>query len=484
MKFKSVPYAHQLDAFNLSKDREYYALFIDLGGGKSKVLLDTSAYLKQTDKIDAQVIISPKGVVTAWVQEQIPTHFACEDNVTAYWTASPRAEERESLENLMNGKGTHMRTLVMNCEGLTSRDSKATVYLAAFLKKYRCMLAIDEATQIKNPSAHRTKVLVRLSRLAPYRRILTGNPIPNGPMDLYSQTEFLKKNLLGFGSFYGFRNRFAVMQDCRFGNRAFKKIVGYRDEEALKELIRGFGFTISKSECVDLPPKIFQEIDIEMGTEQKAAYKAMLEESFIQLESGATVTAQLVLTQMVRLQQIACGFMSTDAGLVEFDGPNPKVEAVLDQVEGAPGKVIIWASFRKNIEQVVAELSKKYGNDSVATFYGGTSKEDRGTATARFQDPNSSVRFLVANPQSGKFGNTWTLGTTVIFLSCNFNLEDRQQSEDRAHRIGSSKTESVVFIDLVCRKTVDERILKVLKAKKKLTDQIVSSNWRWLLGQS
>lgn len=480
--FKSVPYRHQLDAWELSKDREYYALFIDLGGGKSKVLLDTSAYLKLENKIDAQVIVVPKGVQVAWVEEQIPNHLACEDNVTAYWTAAPRLEERTALTNLLEAPGSHMRTLVMNCEGLTSLDSKATEYLTRFLKKYRCMLAVDEATVIKSSAAHRTKILIKLARLAPYRRILTGNPIPNGPMDLYSQAEFLKKGLLGFSSFFGYRNRYAILQDCRFGSKSFLKIVGYRDEEALKTMMRSFSFIISKSECLDLPPKIFQEVDVEMGVQQKAAYKTMLEESYLELESGASVTADLVMTKLTRLHQIACGFMSTDQGVVEFEGANPRIAAMLDQVEQAPGKVIVWASYRKNIEQVIAALSNKYGRNSVVTFYGDTPKDERSSATSKFQNPESGVRFMVANPQSGKFGNTWTQGTTVIYLSNSYNLEDRQQSEDRSHRIGT--TQSVVYIDLRVRNTVDDRILKVLKAKKKLTDQIVSSNWRWLLGQA
>lgn len=479
--FRTKPYQHQLDAWQLSKDREYYALFMDLGTGKSKVLLDTSAYLKLENKIDAQVVIVPKGVQTAWVEEQVPTHLACEDNVTAYWSASPRSEERDALKDLLEAPGKHMRTLVMNCEGLTSMDAKATDYLEKFLDKRRCLLAIDESTVVKSGAAHRTKVLTRLAKLAPYRRIMSGNPIPNGPMDLYSQAEFLKKGLLGFSSFYGYRNRFAIMHDMRFGNRAFKKIVGYRDEEQLQAIMRKFAFVIRKADCLDLPEKIYQVVDVEMLPDQKRAYNTMLQEAFVQLESGAVAGADMVMTQLLRLEQIACGFLQTDQGLVEFEGKNPKIDAMLEQIEQAPGKVIIWCSFRRNIEQAVTALSEKYGKTSVVTFYGDTHKDDRGVATRQFQDPASGVRFMVANPQSGKFGNTWTAGTTVIYVSNSYNLEDRQQSEDRSHRIG--QTQSVVYIDLRVRNTVDDRILKILKAKKKLTDQIVSSNWKWLLGE-
>lgn len=481
MEFKTRPYQHQLDAWSLSKDREYYALFMDLGTGKSKVLLDTAAYLKLENKIDAQVIVVPKGVQTAWVEEQVPTHLACEDNFTAYWSASPRSEERDALKEIMDAPGKHMRTLIMNCEGLTSMDAKASEYLGEFLKKRRCLLAIDESTTVKSGAAHRTKVLTRMAKFAPYRRIMSGNPIPNGPMDLYSQTEFLKKGLLGFSSFYGYRNRFAVMHDMRFGNRAFKKIVGYRDEQELQLMMRKFAFVIRKQDCLDLPEKIYQTIDVEMPADQAKCYNQMRQEAFIQLESGAVSGADQVMVQLMRLHQIACGFLTTDRGIVEFEGPNPRIAAMLEQIEQAPGKVIIWCSYRRNIEQVIAALSEKYGRSTVATFYGDTSKDDRGSATRLFQDPASGVRFMVANPQAGKFGNTWTRGTTVIYYSNDYNLENRQQSEDRSHRIG--QTQSVVYIDLRVKNTVDDRILKVLKAKKTLTDQIVSSNWRWLLGE-
>ncbi len=474
--FKTKPYQHQLDAWNLSKDREYYALFMDLGTGKSKVLLDTAAYLKPENKIDAQVVVVPKGVQTAWVEEQVPTHLACEDNFTAYWSAAPRAEERDALKELMDAPGKHMRTLIMNCEGLTSMEAKATEYLEKFLKKRRCLVAIDESTTIKSGAAHRAKVLIRLRQYAAYRRLMSGNPIPNGPMDLYSQSEFLRKGLLGFSTFYGFRNRFAVMQKMRFGNRAFDKIVGYRDEEEIQRLMRQFAFVIRKEDCLDLPEKIYQTIDVEMPPDQAKVYASMRQEAFVMLESGAISSADQVMVQLMRLHQIACGFLQTDGGIVEFE-KNPRIEAMLEQIEQAPGKVIIWCSYRRNIEQVIAALSEKYGRSAVVTFYGDTAKDDRGSATRLFQDPASGVRFMVANPQAGKFGNTWTQGTTVIYYSNDYNLENRQQSEDRSHRIG--QTQSVVYIDLRVKDTVDDRILRVLKAKKKLTDAIVSSNWKW-----
>lgn len=478
--FRTIPYQHQLDCWRVSKDREYFALFLAMGCGKTKVLLDTTAYLKSNNKIDAQVIIVPKGVQGVWADEQIPTHLSCEDNFTACWSASPRAEEREKLDELMRAPGKHMRSLVLNCEGLTSANAKSFEYLKAFLTKYRCMLAVDESTTIKSGTAARTKILIALGKRAAYRRIMTGNPIPNGPLDLYSQAEFLQKGLLGFSSVFGFRNRFAVMQDMNFGSKSFKKIVGYRDQEVLKQLMRQFSFIIKKEDCLDLPEKIYQTVDVEMSTEQKKAYDDMCRDAFILLGDGRTVSAEMVMTQLTRLHQIACGFMQTDSGVAEFPGINKRIEAMMGQIEQAEGKVIIWAAYRRNVEQIVSALQTTYGKESVETFYGGSDSRNRPLATAKFQDPTSPVRFMVANPQAGKFGNTWTQGTTVIYFSNSYNLEDRDQSEDRSHRIGQKS--NVVYVDLRCPNTVDDRIIRVLKSKKKLTDQIVQSNWKWLMG--
>lgn len=457
--------------------------------GKSKVVIDNAAYLYLEEKIEGQVVIAPKGVYLNWVESELPTHMSpAVRHEVAYWSSYANKEEREALRKL-HEDGKFLRTLVVNIEALNSE--RATKELVQFMEKYRNITTIDESTTIKNPNAKRTKIAINIGKYAQYRRICSGNPMPNGPLDLYSQSEFLRKNQLGFANYFAFRNRFAVMQEQKFGSRSFKSVVGYKDKEYLKKLMRQFSFVIKKDDCLDLPPKVYQTVDIAMGPKQTEAYNKMLQDAYFALEDGTQLTAQMVITQLLRLHQISCGFLKPDFGEEQpFPEANERLETLMDLLEAAPGKVIIWATYRYNIAQIINAISEKFGPQSVVDYYGDTDDEDRRKAKRSFQDPESPVRFIVSNPETGKFGNTWTLATTVIYYSNTYNLESREQSEDRAHRIGQvgavhkpGEDPSVLYIDLRARGTVDDKIIRVLKNKKKLTDEIVASNWQWLLGE-
>lgn len=494
--FKTKPYKHQLDCWRLSKDRESYALFMEMGTGKSKVIIDTACYLYMNKRIEGQVIVAPKGVYHNWIENELPTHMS--DAVqwrAAHWSSSARKEEKDAIKKL-HQPGNFFRTFVINVEAMNSE--RAVDEVVDFMKKYRCMLTIDESTTIKNPNAKRTKILINLGKFAPFRRVCSGNPIPNGPLDLYSQTEFLQRNLLGFANYFAFRNRFAVMQEQTLGRQSFKRVVGYRDLDALKRMMRSFSFVIKKEDCLDLPPKVYQTVDVSMGPKQTAAYNQMVQDAYIQLSHGQ-VTAPMVITQLLRLHQISCGFLKPDnMDEVPFGEPNERLETLLNLLEQAPGKVIIWATYRYNIKQIIAAIEERFGKNTVVDYYGETDDAERKYARQAFQDPNSTVKYMVSNPDTGKWGNTWTQATTVIYYSNNYNLEARDQSEDRAHRIGQfgsmhrikvpgmtydGKEPSVLYIDLRVRGTVDDKIIRVLRNKKKLTDEIVASNWRWLIGE-
>jgi hypothetical protein len=470
---------------------------MDMGCGKSKTIIDTAAYLFLANKIDAQVIVAPKGCYNNWVDAEMPAHMS--DAVkweAARWTSYQRKADKEAMARLYL-PGRYLRTFVFNVEAASSE--RGLEELAAFLQKYRCMMTVDESTTIKSPTAKRTVAMINLGKLAHYRRICSGNPTPNSPLDVFSQSEFLKKNLMGYSNFFAFRNRFAVLKKQKFGKgRAFQTVVGYRDLTLLKELMSRFSFIIKKADCLDLPPKIYQTIDCEMGPKQKEAYNQMRDACLVDLGAQGRVFATIVITQLVKLHQIACGYMKTEAGHeIAFDEPNDRLAQLLDILDGATGKVIIWAIYRYNIRQISAAIAEKFGQGSVVTFFGENSGEERTDAKARFQglparkDPRTGemlpevhhdpgTRFMVANQAAGKFGNTWTRGTTMVYYANDYNLENRDQSEDRPHRIG--QTESVLIIDLRVRGTVDEKIVRALRVKKKLTDELVVSNWHWLVG--
>lgn len=483
----STPYQHQQSCFELSKDRKAFAIFSEMGTGKALMCLMTAAYLYNANKIKRLLVVAPKGCYGIWFDTEVPKHL--DKNLPykiAYWSSYQTKDVKKQLDDLEKGDEA-LRILVVNIEACTS--DKAVEAMYEFLKKQPTMFVVDESTSLKNPLAKRTKIMINLGKFAEYRRICTGNPIPNGAVDLYAQSEFLGHNLLGFQNFFAFKNRFAIIQEKRYGNRVFKQVVGYRDIEALKAIMARFSFVCKKEDCLDLPPKVYQTIDVEMGPKQTAAYNAMLRDAFIQL-SSSQVTAPMIITQLLRLHQIVCGFLKADDGSeTEFDEPNSRMAQLLDVLEQAPGKVTIWATYRKNVRDIVAAITEKYGAHSVVDYYGETSADDRRYAKQAFQDPDSIVKYIVSNPASGRFGNTWTQATTVVYYSNSYDLESREQSEDRAHRIGqvgalhgAELDPSVLYIDLRVRDTVDDKIIRVLKAKKTLSDEIVASNWRWLLG--
>ena len=490
---KSTPRQHQWKYHSIARDRAAFANFSQMGLGKSLMELMTAAYLYKGGKIKRLLIVAPKGCYTTWFEgedSEVLKHLSADlPYKLAHWSSYSTKENRKQLAAL-EAPGEALRILVVNIEAVNSE--KTVDFIVDFLKKQPTMMVIDEGTTIKNPQAKRTKILTNVGRYAAYRRICTGNPIPNGAIDLWSQAEFLQKNLLGFTNFYAFRNRFAVLQDQRFGNQSFKRIIGYRDLDALKQLMGKFSFICKKEDCLDLPPKVYQTVDVTMGPRQARAYNDMLQDAYVQLGDGSSVTAQMVMTQLVRLHQISCGFLKPDfMEEIPFGEPNDRIETLLSLLEQAPGKCIIWATYRYNIRQIVDAIEKRFGEESVVDFYGATSDDDRKYAKKAFQDPDSPVKYIVSNPASGKFGNNWTQGTTVIYFSNSYDLEFREQSEDRAHRIGQEgaihvpgEDPSVLYIDLVVRGTVDERIVKVLKAKKKLSDEVVQSNWKWILGQA
>ena len=214
-----------------------------------------------------------------------------------------------------------------------------------------------------------------------------------------------------------------------------------------------------------------------MTVDQKKMYRVLKNQAILELGKYKTVTAPLVITRILRLQQILCGYIKYDDGIIEdIKGPNPRMEELLSLLEEIDGNVIIWATFRRSIEMIREVLAKKYGVEKVASYYGGTAAEERQEIVNAFQ--KGKIRFFIGQPRTGGFGLTLTKAKTVIYFNNTYDLEIRSQSEDRAHRIGQD--EKVTYIDFVCPKTIDERILKVLKSKKHLADEITGDNWKEL----
>tara|TARA_R110002110_G_scaffold156944_1_gene352543 strand:- start:33 stop:575 length:543 start_codon:yes stop_codon:yes gene_type:complete len=180
----------------------------------------------------------------------------------------------------------------------------------------------------------------------------------------------------------------------------------------------------------------------------------------------------------MRLHQITCGHLKNDDGTTTTL-KNNRMKELLSLLEEVEGKVIIWANYIYDIENIVKTINEEYGEDSIVQYYGATSSDDRSKAIKNFQDPNSKVRFFVGNPQTAGYGITLTAAQTVVYYSNGYDLEKRLQSEDRAHRIGQKK--SVTYVDLIAPKTVDEKIVKALRSKMDIANTIMDEDWReWI----
>ena len=474
-KFKTKPYAHQLTALEKSWDKTEYGYFMEMGTGKSKVLVDNMAMLYDKGRINGAIIIAPKGVYRNWFSQEIPNHLASHiQPKMVLWTAAISKTKQQEYDSLFE-TGYDLHILVMNVEAFSSK--KGLEFALKFLRTHKTMMAVDESTTIKNPTAKRTKAIVTLGKQAEYRRILTGSPVTKSPLDLYTQCAFLDENLLGFASFYTFRNRFARMVNRNFGGRRVQIVDGYQRLDELAQILLPFSYRVLKENCLDLPEKIWIQREVELTEEQKHAYASM-KSAALALLKGKMATAPHVLTQMMRLHQITCGHLKNDDGTIT-DIKNNRMRELLDVLGEVEGKVIIWANYVHDIKEIVKHVNKEFPNEVIVEYYGAIDSEKRQENIVKFQDPESNARFFVGNPQTGGYGITLTAANTVIYYSNGYDLEKRLQSEDRAHRIGQKK--SVTYVDFIAPKTVDEKIVKALRKKMNIANEVMGEDWReWI----
>jgi SNF2 family DNA or RNA helicase len=473
-KFKTKPYAHQLTALEKSWNKETYAYFMEMGTGKTKVLIDNIAMLYDKGKIDGALIIAPKGVVKTWYEQELPTHLPNHiENVTVLWQSNITKGQQEKLESLFEIE-TALHILVMNVEALSTE--KGVKFASKFINSHKAMMAIDESTTIKTPTARRTKNIIGIGKHAKYRRIMTGSPITKNPLDLYTQCEFLDPYLLDFASYYAFRNRYAEMKTMHLRGRSIQVVHAFQNLGELSDKVKGFSYRVLKEDCLDLPPKVFIKRHVALTPDQKKVYKQMKDNALAML-NGKVTTTMTVLTQLMRLHQITCGHFTADDGSTQAVESN-RLNELMDILEDIDGKVIIWANYQMSVSEIIKALVKRYGEESYVHYYGLTAQEDRQDFIRKFQN-DPKCRFLVGTPQTGGYGITLTQANTVIYYSNGYDLEKRLQSEDRAHRIGQKKT--VTYIDLIAEDTVDEKIVKALRGKINIASEVMGEELKeWI----
>ena len=473
-KFKTKPYKHQLTALEKSWNKETYAYFMEMGTGKTKVLIDNMSMLYDKGKIDGALIIAPKGVVKTWYEQEIPTHLPNHiENVTVLWQSNINKTQQEKLETLFEIE-TALHILVMNVEALSTE--KGVKFAEKFLRSHKTLMAIDESTTIKTPTAKRTKNIIDLGTTAKYRRIMTGSPVTKNPLDLYTQCYFLDPYLLDFASYYAFRNRYAIMKTMHVRGRSIQVVHKFQNLSELSDIVKRFSYRVLKEDCLDLPPKNWIKRHITLSKEQQKVYDQMKKTALATL-NGKVTSTMTVITQLMRLQQITCGHFVADDGSTQ-EIKNNRITELMDVLDEIEGKAIIWGHWQKDIQNIVDEIEKVHGPGSVVSYYGLTPQDERQDNIRKFQsDPR--CRFLVGTPSTGGYGITLTAANTVIYYSNGYDLEKRLQSEDRAHRIGQKK--NVTYIDIIAEDTVDEKIQKSLRKKINIASEVMGEELRaWI----
>jgi SNF2 family DNA or RNA helicase len=483
---KTKPYAHQQVALDMSRDREAFALLMEMGTGKTKVIIDTAGHLFLKGKIDAVFVLAPNGVHRDWINEAIPTHMSDQVLVkTAYWSSQATKAETTRLGELaepFNG----LKIYAMNIEALGA-GTRAFDSMRAFIKGHRCLMVVDESTRIKSEKANRTKRVLKAVPHAPYRRILTGTPVANNPLDIYTQFKFLGPKLLPYANYWAFRHDYAIMRKMTkvvvVNGHAREKqmsfVCAYKNLEKLAGLIAPHSFRVLAKDCLDLPPVVKSKSSVVMTKDQVKVYNQLKKDLWAEL-SGQEISTPIMLTKMLRLSQITGGFITYDetTEAVPLPGANPKMNRLEEIVEdlAEDDKVIIWARFTAEIKAIHEMLAQKYGADKCLLYFGEVSDKNKEAARKEFGDPDSPSRFFIGNPAAGGIGLNLTAANVMIYYSTDYDLEKRLQSEKRFDRIGQKR--SMTLVDLIAEDSLDVSVHEALANKKDMADVVTRDNLR------
>tara|TARA_R110002167_G_scaffold93122_2_gene249843 strand:+ start:38214 stop:39674 length:1461 start_codon:yes stop_codon:yes gene_type:complete len=472
---KYPPYPHQREQFERSKDLPGFAYWWEMGCGKTAPVIWNAAYLYQQGKIDGLLVLAPNGVHANWTVEEIPEHMPAAVRertrcLTWYSAKAKTKSTQKAFAELLEHDG--LAVMVASYDAImTDLGSKA---IKAFLDRRTCLYALDESGRIKTPGSKRTKRVSASAKYAPFLRVLTGTPVDNSPHDVYTQVRFIRPDVwldMGIRNATQFRHRFGIWEQRKnSGGGSFPSLIRYVDLDVLKAVADDVGDRRLKSEVLDLPEKIYTRRSFDLNPEQRRVYTALEKEYFTQLEDGSEVTADMALVRMLRMSQIASGYVGNDDDELIPLGVNVRMKCLKDTLEDVTGSVIIWGRYNCEIDAIREMLGERD-----AVYYDGrTSDDDKAAALVKFQR-EGSVRFFVAKPSAACEGLTLHRAKTVIYASNSFSLRERLQSEDRAHRAGMS-SDPVTYIDLVARNTLDGYILRALRKKRNLAAEITGDD--------
>lgn len=481
--FHTQPFNHQAVTWEESKDLEAFAAFWEQGTGKTKLTIDTMVWLYLQGKIDAAIVVAPNGVHRNWVTDELPTHMSPDIPLSAFAyksDASASKWHQAAGKELIRHNGLPL--LAISYDAWMTVAGKKLVW--DMMRKRKVFLALDESHRVKTPTAKRSMSILAGGKHAPYRRILSGTPVTQGPFDLYTQIKFLDPLFwareLDIDSYTAFKAFFGVWD--KGWNAAAKKeydtLVCYQNLEYLASAIKLISSRVLKDDVLDLPEKLYSKRYYEMFPSQRRIYDELEADFMTFLDNGELVTAPLAITKLLRMQQVLCGYVPVDGDKEPTElidrANNPRLKQLRDLMEDVNGKTIIWAMWTKDIDMIMEAL-REAGRNPVR-YDGKLSDDERQRNKDAFKHGDATD--FVANSQMSE-GLTLNEAHTTIYYNNSYKLLDRKQTEDRNHRIG--QTNHVTYFDLVCPGTRDESAIEALKLKNEVASIILGDKVKaWL----
>lgn len=466
-EYKRPPMDHQRQAFLLTRDKPIFGFFMEQGTGKTKVILDSVCYLFEKKEVECLIVIAwPNGVHRNWcdneLHEDIPERIKYVD---AWWSPNLTKKKVKTYNAVMNAPENVLKIFTFNVEAFKSQKAKDQI--EALLKKFKCMLVIDQSASIKNSQSKRTQYIINHCRtLAKYRRILDGQPVAEGAEELYSQFYFLDPLILNHDTLTAYKAEF-----CKMGR--FNNIIGYRNTKELHKRIDGFSYRVLEKDCMDLPPRRYMRWHFELSKEERRIYDEMNEKKlahFNEDEKENPLVVDLALVKNLRLQQITSGWWPQKDNFKPIEKVPSRWLAMETLLKTFNGKVLIFSRFRADLEL----LQEKLG-DKAVSYHGGINENDRALAKKKFQeDPNTT--YFIGQQRNAGIGHTLTAAKYVVFYNNDPSLRFREESEKRAHRKGIEKTlgnKKLQIWDIIAEKTQDKKVINSLRMKKDVSTVIL-----------
>lgn len=442
-----------------------FGLLFEMGCGKTLTAIAIAGAGYQMGKVERLLIVAPTSVVAVWpkeLQEYAKFKYTCKTLL------GEKKQRIKQIDDLLKFPFKALKVAVINYESTWRPE------ILEKLKEFDAdMVIADESQRIKTYDAAQSKAMHELGDQARYKLILSGTPVQTAAIDIWSQYRFLDKSVFG-DNFFKFRGRYAIMGG--YGN---KKIVGYKDLEGLIKKEHSIAFRVTKDEALDLPEQTFETRKIQFNQKEKNLYERIKKDSYAELDGGGHITATTVLTRLLRLQQLAGGFLVQDDAQKPQLVSRAKLDALADIIEdyviGSGKKLVIFARFIAEVKAIMELAGKVLPKElKQVAIYGDIKKEDRGDIVKQFQEDPNTVLFIGQIDTAGT-GITLTAADTCVYYSKNFNYATYSQSLSRIHRIGQRNC--CTYIDLEIEGTIDELISKALSRKEDMAKTVVD-NWR------